>query len=373
MSYPVTFEADYVEGRSRLTAFFRLLLAIPLAIVLYVYAIVACVAVVIAWFAIVITGHFPKGLYDFLAGFTRFQVRFTAYAALLCDPYPSFSGSDDPGYPVRLQFAGPLEHYTRWKTLLRMIIAIPVGLIALRVRRHTFVVITIAIFFVFQLSAINFSFTGGTAGLQLPLIPWLETNYNKPFYYAALAALVFAVLLSITVRRSRFGLQLLAIRDDEDRAAGLGVKVFAVKLVGFTMSAFVVGMGGAIYAIFIGAAVATRRNDHLYLTAVSEALHGTPRLIVEIVIRFVVLGVAFCLIWFGYINFLRGFGSFRLPSGTPIASLYAIIPLSGVLIALFTIEQLVNGIRNGFDHPQPFDDDLPTPPLDASARTRVGL
>ena len=58
-----------------------------------------------------------------------------------------------------------------------------------------------------------------------------------------------------------------------------------------------------IYAIFIGAAVATRRNDHLYLTAVSEALHGTPRLIVEIVIRLVVLGVAFCLIWFGYINY----------------------------------------------------------------------
>src|SRR5450759_4747973 len=57
-----------------------------------------------------------------------------------------------------------------------------------------------------------------------------------------------------------------------------------------------------IYAIFVGAAVATRRNDHLYLTAISDALHGTPRLIVEIVIRVVVLGVALCLIWFGYIN-----------------------------------------------------------------------
>ena len=112
-----------------------------------------------------------------------------------------------------------------------------------------------------------------------------------------------------------------------------------------------------IYAIFIGAAVATRRNDHLYLTAISEAMHGTPRLIVEIIIRLVVLGVAFCLIWFGYINYLRGFGSFRLPSGTPIASLYAAIPLSGVLIALFTIEQLVNGIRNGFDHPEPPEED----------------
>ena len=118
-----------------------------------------------------------------------------------------------------------------------------------------------------------------------------------------------------------------------------------------------------IYAIFVGAAVATRRNDHLYLTAISEAMHGTPRLIVEIVLRAVVLGVACCLIWYGYINYLRGFGSFRLPSGTPIASLYAVIPLSGGLIALFTIEQLVNGIRNGFDHPEPVEDDLAIPPI----------
>ena len=128
-----------------------------------------------------------------------------------------------------------------------------------------------------------------------------------------------------------------------------------------------------IYAIFVGAAVATRRNDHLYLTAISEALHGTPRLIVEIIIRLVVLGVAFCLIWFGYINYLRGFGSFRLPSGTPIASLYAAIPLAGVLIALFTIEQLVNGVTKGFDHPEPPEEDFPIPPVDTSTKTKVGL
>src|ERR1700760_2919182 len=108
-----------------------------------------------------------------------------------------------------------------------------------------------------------------------------------------------------------------------------------------------------IYAIFIGAAVATRRNDHLYLTAISEAMHGTSRLIVEIVTRLIVLGVAICLIRYGVQNFFRGFGSFRLPSGQPIAYLYFIIPLSGVLIALFTIEQIVNGIVNGFDHREP--------------------
>src|SRR5215468_10760710 len=121
-----------------------------------------------------------------------------------------------------------------------------------------------------------------------------------------------------------------------------------------------------IYAIFIGTAVATRRNDHLYLTAISEAMHGTPRLIVEIVIRIVVLGVAACLIWYGYLNYLRGFGSFRLPSGTPIASLYAVIPLSGVLIALFSIEQLTNGLINGFDHPEGAADDLPIPAIDTN-------
>ena len=127
-----------------------------------------------------------------------------------------------------------------------------------------------------------------------------------------------------------------------------------------------------IYAIFIGAAVATRRNDHLYLTAISESMHGVPRLIVEVALRIVVLAVAVCLIWYGYQNFLRGFGSFRLPSGTPIASLYAVIPLSGVLIALFSIEQLVNGLVRGFDHPEPQDHGaaIPPPEPDVEGRAR---
>jgi len=127
-----------------------------------------------------------------------------------------------------------------------------------------------------------------------------------------------------------------------------------------------------IYAIFVGAAVATRRNDHLYLTAISESMHGAPRLIVEVTLRVVVLCVAACLIWYGYLNYLRGFGSFRLPSGTPIASLYAVIPLSGALIALFTIEQLINGIVNGFDHPEPPEqDDSPIPVIETDVAGRA--
>ncbi len=126
MSYPVTFEVDYVERRNRLTAFFRLILVIPVAIWLYIYAIVAGLAIVIAWFAIVFTARYPRGLYDFVAGYTRFLTRVTAYSALLCDPYPAFGGTDDPAYPVRLEFAGPLEQYSRMKTLFRIVLAIPI-------------------------------------------------------------------------------------------------------------------------------------------------------------------------------------------------------------------------------------------------------
>ncbi len=102
---------------------------IPLAIVLWVFGIIATIAVVIAWFAIVITGRYPQGLYDFVSGFNRFLARATAYAALLSDPYPPFGGSPEPSYPVRMEFAGPLASYNRLKTLFRIILAIPIAIL----------------------------------------------------------------------------------------------------------------------------------------------------------------------------------------------------------------------------------------------------
>ncbi|MGH2873617.1 MAG: branched-chain amino acid ABC transporter permease [Solirubrobacteraceae bacterium] len=131
-------------------------------------------------------------------------------------------------------------------------VAIPFGLVALRTRRHTFVVVTIAIFFIFQLAAINLSFTGGTSGLLFPIAPFSAANFNQPFYYVGAGILLFAVLVSWAVRRSRFGLQLLAIRDDEDRARGLGVKTRRVKLIAFMISAFPIGMVGGLYFDFVG-------------------------------------------------------------------------------------------------------------------------
>jgi TRAP-type C4-dicarboxylate transport system permease small subunit len=108
-----------------------------------------------------------------------------------------------------------------------------------------------------------------------------------------------------------------------------------------------------IYGIFIGVAAATRRNDHLYLAVLAESMTGARRTFFELFNRFVVLCVALCMIYFGYLNFLDGFKSLRMPSMTPIASLYAAIPLCGALVALFTIEQMVNGWRNGYADGRP--------------------
>ena len=105
-----------------------------------------------------------------------------------------------------------------------------------------------------------------------------------------------------------------------------------------------------IYGIFFGTAAATRRNDHLYLAAIAESLRGRKRLALEIFARLVVLGVALCFVWFGTLNVLDGgFKSLRMPSMTPLASLYVAIPFCGVLVALFTLEQIVNGWQNGFE------------------------
>jgi len=144
------------------------------------------------------------------------------------------------------------------------LIAVPFGLIALRVRRHTFVVITIAIFFIFQLMAANFAFTGGAVGISAPFLTWQAATYNNPFYYIAFAIAVGTVALSWLIRGSRFGLQLRAIRDDEDRARGLGVRPMRVKLAAFMLSALVTGLAGGLWFLFVSQVLPQSGFDPLF-------------------------------------------------------------------------------------------------------------
>ena len=144
------------------------------------------------------------------------------------------------------------------------VVAVPFGLIALRVRRHTFVVITIAIFFIFQLMAFNLHITGGSVGISAPFLTWAPETFNIPFYYMALALAAGVAVLSWLIRGSRFGLQLRAIRDDEDRARGLGVRALRVKLVAFVISGVVIGLVGALWFFFIGQVLPQYGFDPLF-------------------------------------------------------------------------------------------------------------
>jgi len=128
--YPVQYEADHVERHSRLTTFFRYFMAIPAALLTFVYILGAYFAVIGAWFAIVFTGRYPEGIYDFVAGALRNATRLNAYFYLVTDRYPPWNGAPDDSYPVRIHIGPPKEHYSRVKTGFRIILAIPVMIIA---------------------------------------------------------------------------------------------------------------------------------------------------------------------------------------------------------------------------------------------------
>lgn len=108
--------------RSRLTVFFRLLLAIPHLIWLGLWGIVASVAVVVNWFATLIAGRSPDGLHDFLAAYIRYAIHVGAYVLLAAEQFPDFLGK--PGYPVDVTIA-PSQPQNRWKVGFRIILAIP--------------------------------------------------------------------------------------------------------------------------------------------------------------------------------------------------------------------------------------------------------
>ena len=109
-----------------------------------------------------------------------------------------------------------------------------------------------------------------------------------------------------------------------------------------------VTLGAFVWGVFIGGAVAVRRNEHFLLARIAQSLSGRKRLVIETINHLVVLAVALFLACFGLVFCLQGLGIFSQPSGTPLAVITVSIPISGVLIALFTIERLVNGWRHGF-------------------------
>lgn len=131
-------------------------------------------------------------------------------------------------------------------------VAAGLGVIAMRTRGHAFVILTIAFLFLLQIVATNWrGLTNGTGGLTLPIPTWSADYQNWPFYYALIAILGASLLLSWWIRRTKLGMGLIAIREDEDKAATVGVSTPTYKILGFAASAVFVGMAGAVYGYYL--------------------------------------------------------------------------------------------------------------------------
>lgn len=130
--------------------------------------------------------------------------------------------------------------------------AIPIGLIVLRVRGATFAVVSLSLLFVARVLALNLEdITNGVKGLPLPFAPFDVGTYLNPFYYVMLGILALGMLTSLIIARSRFGLMLFSIRDDEDKARGLGIPTTAAKLAAFVITAAFAAMIGSVWAYYI--------------------------------------------------------------------------------------------------------------------------
>ena len=134
-------------------------------------------------------------------------------------------------------------------------LAVPIGIAALRVRGASFVIVSIALVLVLLLVFQSWrDFTGGSEGLSVPrpFPDLLRPQHHAVFFYLFAALLAVALLAWWTIDRSRFGLGLKAIREDEDKAQSLGVPTFAYKLVAFVVSATFTALGGGVYALWFG-------------------------------------------------------------------------------------------------------------------------
>ena len=148
-------------------------------------------------------------------------------------------------------FGTVLAHTTSWSR--RWTFSIPLGWIALRTRRFTFIVITIAILFIFQSLAYNLrDLTGGSEGIFIPIPDWSANLFNLPFYFLASTLVLLVTFVSWWIRHSKYGLVLLAIRDDEDRVLGLGIPTERYKLGAYVLSAAFTGIVGALAIYFVG-------------------------------------------------------------------------------------------------------------------------
>jgi hypothetical protein len=124
MDYPVRIEIDYPSELNRWLPLVKWLLAIPHFVVLIFVGIGAFFVAIFGFFAVLFTGRWPRGAFDYMVGTFRWGYRVAAYVHLMVDAYPPFSMADDPNYPVRVAVEYP-ERIDNWRPLVQWLLALP--------------------------------------------------------------------------------------------------------------------------------------------------------------------------------------------------------------------------------------------------------
>ena len=127
--YPVHLDIDHQDDYSRFMPLIKWLLAIPHYLALIVLGIGAFFVVIISFFAVLFTGRYPQGMFDYMVGVHRWALRVVAYTDLMVDPYPPFTLDDDPSYTVRFDIEYP-EFVDRWRPLIHWLLVIPYAIVA---------------------------------------------------------------------------------------------------------------------------------------------------------------------------------------------------------------------------------------------------
>lgn len=130
--------------------------------------------------------------------------------------------------------------------LLSMVFAALIGTPILRLKGHYFAIATLGVAETMREIVYNLKITGGGTGLTTPI-----TKSALPFFYLMLANLIAATLVNWWLSASRFGYGLIAIREDEDAAAAMGINTALYKTAAFALSAAFAGLAGGVFAYWI--------------------------------------------------------------------------------------------------------------------------
>ncbi len=187
-AYPARLEIDQPQRLSRLLIFVKWLLAIPHFIALFFLGIGAYVVLILSAFAVLITGNYPEGMFNFMVGVLRWGLRVGAYLCYMTDAYPPFSLEDDPNYPVRVLVDFP-THVARWRPFVNWLLVIPIAIGAAIIGLGAYVCVFIAWFAIlvtggYPEGLFNFVTVALRWGLRTNVFHYFMTEDYPPFVWA---------------------------------------------------------------------------------------------------------------------------------------------------------------------------------------------